>query len=34
MNQVNDNKLKKQLGIGLLLATYVGVLAYLSNYIA
>ena len=34
MNQVNDNKLKKQFGIGLLLATYVGVLAYLSNYIA
>ena len=34
MNQVNDNKLKKQLGIGLLLATYVGVLSYLSNYIA
>lgn len=34
MNQVNDNKLKNQLGIGLLLATYVGVLAYLSNYIA
>ncbi len=34
MNQVNDNKLKKQLGIGLLLATYVGVLAFLSNYIA
>ena len=34
MNQVTYNKLKKQLGIGLLLATYVGVLAYLSNYIA
>lgn len=34
MNQVNDNKLKKQLSIGLLLATYVGVLVYLSNYIA
>jgi hypothetical protein len=33
MNQVNDNKLKKQLGIGILLVTYVGVLAYLSNYI-
>ena len=27
MNQVNDNKLKKQLSIGLLLATYVAVLA-------
>ena len=34
MNQVNDNKLKKQLSIGLLLATYIAVLAYLSNYIA
>ncbi|KAA8598272.1 hypothetical protein F0Z19_3273 [Vibrio cyclitrophicus] len=34
MNQVNDNKLKKQLGIGLLLVTYVAVLAYLSDYIA
>ena len=34
MNQVNDNKLKKPLSIRLLLATYVAVLAYLSNYIA
>ncbi|GMM91280.1 hypothetical protein FIV04_13260 [Vibrio sp. THAF190c] len=34
MNQVNDNKLKKQLAIGLLLVSYVAILAYLSKYIA
>ncbi len=34
MNQVNNNKLKKQLVIGLLLVSYVAILAYLSKYIA
>ncbi len=34
MKQVNDSKRKKQFSMGLLLATYVGVLVYLSGYIA
>ncbi len=33
MSQVNNNRLKKQLGIGVLLAIYVVALAYLSHYI-
>jgi len=33
MNQVNDNKLKKQAALGLLLVTYLGVLVYLSKFI-
>ena len=34
MSQVNDNKLKKQLTLGLILISYVALLAYLSKYIA
>lgn len=34
MKYFNENKLKKHLSIALLLLVYLGVLAYLSSYLA